>query len=603
MAGQRHDRSPIKEPTAVSRIHIVRLTLAFALTLVLSLGWNYTLIHAMLTGGVHGGMLLASVIGVTVVMLLTCRLHRTPSIQPHAWRIAGGAIVIFGLTSGLVAALRMDVPPPAAVALVYFGLASLWVTWLAWFPFLPLRLRGRLILLALLAMIQVSFVATFRVAGLTGDANVELAWRRGTSSDHRRPLAADASMSPRSSGNEADDPVDMTTAGPDDFPQYLGPGRDGIVPTPPALATDWDSRPPRLRWRRPVGAGWGGFAIVGRFGVTQEQRDQTECVVCYDLADGRERWIHAIPVRFDSSLGGPGPRATPTIHQGRVFTVGATGILHCLSATDGTPVWSVQTLADPLDNIAHGMCGSPLIVADLVVVSPCGRDGKSLAAYRCEDGTAVWQQGTHRASYSSPTLATFDDTPQILLFHSKGLAGHDAHSGELLWEYPWTNDVNTNCAQPLVHVGGPDRVLVSNGYSGGSALLQVTRLGREQWVSQPIWESRDLKAKFATPIQFRDFVYGLDNGILACLDPATGRRLWKQGRYGHGQLLLVDDLLLVQTEKGPVALVKPSPDRLEQLGVFPALDSKTWNTMALSGHLLLVRNDREAACYELPLQP
>src|SRR5262249_21662848 len=269
--------------------------------------------------------------------------------------------------------------------------------------------------------------------------------------------------------------------------QYLGPTRSGVVPGV-RLARDWEQSPPRLLWRKPVGAGWGAFAVVGDYAFTQEQRGEQECVVCYRVADGATMWVHADPVhsegpvRFDPSMGGHGPRTTPTVADGRVYAVGATGLLNCLDGATGRAVWSVNILEDnEAENLFHGVCGSPLLVDDRVVVSPTGSNGISLAAYDRATGRRVWRAGKHRTRYRSPLLAELGGVKQILLYNAEGVAGHDAATGELLWTFPWTNGEHTNCSQPIPHAGAPDQVFVSTGYGTGAALIRVERTESPPW--------------------------------------------------------------------------------------------------------------------------
>jgi outer membrane protein assembly factor BamB len=341
---------------------------------------------------------------------------------------------------------------------------------------------------------------------------------------------------------------------------------------------------------------------VGDYAFTQEQRGDRECVACYRVADGAEAWVHADPARFDSGLGGPGPRATPTVAEGRVYAVGATGLLNCLDGATGRAVWSVDILKDrEAENLTHGVSGSPLVTEGLVVVSPTGADGISLAAYDRASGKGVWQGGHDRASYASPLEAEWGGVRQVLLYNSAGVSGHDRGTGRVLWSFPWANREAVHCSQPIPDAGQPGRVLVSSGYGKGAALFEVGRTAEGDWSTRPLWESREMKTKFTTPVLHGGHLYGLDDGILACVDLRTGGRLWKQGRYGHGQVLLAGDLLLVQAEDGRVVLVEPSPEGLRERGRVRALAGKTWNSPALAGRFLLVRNDREAACYEVPL--
>jgi outer membrane protein assembly factor BamB len=243
------------------------------------------------------------------------------------------------------------------------------------------------------------------------------------------------------------------------------------------------------------------------------------------------------------------------------------------------------------------MPSSPLLVGGLVVVQ-LARVGSSLTAYRRSDGEPVWRAGEDSGSYSSPILATLAGRRQILLVNQASIAGHDPESGELLWREPWPHP-GEKITPPLLL--GDDRLLVSAGYGAGARLLRV-QPAASGFAVEEIWESRRLKSKFASMALHRGIVYGLDDGVLTALDPQTGKRIWKHGRYGHGQLILVGDLLLIQAENGDVALVEATPEGHRELARLPALEGKTWNPPALAGRHLLVRNNREAACYELPVE-
>jgi outer membrane protein assembly factor BamB len=253
------------------------------------------------------------------------------------------------------------------------------------------------------------------------------------------------------------------------------------------------------------------------------------------------------------------------------------------------------------------MAGSPLIVGRRVIVSPGGDKGRSLWAYDLETGEPAWHAGDDSASYTSPLLTTLASQQQVLILTAKSLAAHDPADGRQLWRHEWRPDQVIKCAQPLPladfgYAAGQDQVLISSGYTVGSELLQVTH-EEGRWDVRPLWSTRQLRAKFSNMLVLGNFVYGLDEGILVCLDLRDGSRRWKQGRYGHGQMLLVDELLLIQAESGEVVLVEPTPKGPRELGRLAALTDKTWNHAALASPYLLVRNDREAACYELPLSP
>ncbi len=452
---------------------------------------------------------------------------------------------------------------------------------LVWFLFFSrFKARIRLWGLAAVALVGAFFFFAVRISGVTGDLVPILSWR--WSHGLEEAPAAEASAA--------------TTEGRA-YPQFLGPKRDATL-TGVGLARDWRERPPVEVWRRPVGEGWSSFAIVGDLAITQEQRGPEELVVAYRLATGEVVWSHADEARYETTIAGIGPRATPTVAGGRVFTFGATGILNALDLATGERLWSHDLVDELGAGIPEwGKSCSPLVVDGRVVVSAGAREA-SLVAYDAETGELAWKGGSDRSGYSSPVLATLAGVPQIVIFNQASVAAHDPATGEPLWEFAWPKE-QPNVAQPLPLPG--DRLLVSSGYGIGAKMLEIERGADGGLAAKLLWESPRLKAKFAHYVERGGYVYGLDDGVLVCLDPATGERCWKSGRYGHGQVLLVDDLLLVQAEDGSVVLVEPDPSEHRELGRFSAFERKTWNNPALAGPYLLLRNDREAALYELPL--
>jgi outer membrane protein assembly factor BamB len=298
-------------------------------------------------------------------------------------------------------------------------------------------------------------------------------------------------------------------------------------------------------------------------------------------------------------MGGDGPRATPTIDGGRVYALGATGILDCLDAATGKLIWTHDTLKEEgLPNTYFGKSSSPLLVDDLVVVTGGMAKRATLLAFKREDGAPAWRTGNDEASFSSPVLVTLGGRRQILSINAACVTGHDTKDGSIFWEYSWANNKWPKCAQPVVLDG--DRVLVSASFNAGCVLLQVKGEADGKLSAAEVWKNRNMKSEFSNLVARGGYLYGLDDGILACIDLNTGERKWKDGRYGHGQVMLVDDWLLVQTEPGQVALVEANPAGYREVARLNALGAKTWNTPALAGELLLVRNDQEAACYRLP---
>jgi len=384
------------------------------------------------------------------------------------------------------------------------------------------------------------------------------------------------------------------------FPQFLGPTRDARLPDP-GLVRDWSAEPPRELWRHPIGLGWAGFAVADGLAVTQEQREGREAVVAYDLDTGAPRWSHLREVGFESPLAGDGPRATPSIADGSVYALGGTGRLAALDLASGALRWERDVLADAGSRPpGHGVAASPLVMGGLLVVLAGGPAGQSLIAYDRATGERRWSGGSDPAAYSSPLLATLDGVRQIVVFNQVHVTGHDAADGAVLWSYPWPKG-SERVAQPVVL--GADRLFVSTGYGIGGQLLRIRRGGDGAFGVESLYETRRLKAKFTQMVEHEGFLYGLDDGVLACLEPETGERRWKRGRYGHGQLLLVGDLLLLQAEDGAVVLIDPQPEALVELGRFEAVGGRAWATPALAGDRLIVRGEAEVACFRLPTAP
>jgi outer membrane protein assembly factor BamB len=262
-------------------------------------------------------------------------------------------------------------------------------------------------------------------------------------------------------------------------------------------------------------------------------------------------------------------------------------------------------------HLQWGMSGSPLVYDNLVVVNPGGprikmvgpeTSGRALLAYDRITGKEVWASGDCQAGYASPILATLAGVRQVVLFDGVGVGGYDAETGKELWRSPeWTNQFDVNIAQPIILPG--DAIFLSSGYGTGSALFDVKRSG-STWTVTTRWTAPNrFKLKFNTGVCRDGCVYGLDEGILACLDLATGKERWKSGRYGYGQVLLLENALLVLSEEGDLVLVDVSPTGQRELAKFHAIDGKTWNHPAVSGSRLFVRNAEEAACYDLgPLE-
>jgi outer membrane protein assembly factor BamB len=516
--------------------------------------------------------------------------HRTK--PPLAWRRLWLPVVALGALAALslVAAWSVDLPQRqqrVMLTLVIVGATSLLL--MLWIPIWILALsratpRERMVGLAGYTLLLAAAAGSFVPAGWSGDVVPIFRWRWARAAGE---LPLDT---PRASAG------DRALASRHDWPGFLGPRRDGVV-RGVELVRDW-ARPPRELWRRPVGAGWSGFAVAGDYAVTQEQRGEFELVAAYDLASGTPLWSHAERSRFEDAIGGAGPRATPSIEAGRVFALGATGRLVALELASGRLLWSRRVLEETGATAPiYGVAASPLVVdGRFVVVSAGGAAGRSLVAYDPATGDELWSGGDAPAAYSSPMLVELAGVRQILLLGGQGLVAHDPATGQVLWRHDWPPV--EKASQPVALP--PDRFFVSTGYGVGGKLFALEPRAAGGLEPRVVWESLALKAKFTNVVAHAGQLYGLDDGILACIDQESGSRRWKGGRYGHGQLLLAGQLLVVLGEDGRVTLVEASPLAHVELGSYVALEGKTWNHPALAGSRLLVRNDREAACFELP---
>jgi outer membrane protein assembly factor BamB len=465
--------------------------------------------------------------------------------------------------------------------------------------------------------------AFLRTDGVTAEGHSQFAWRWAKTSEQKLldraraepapPPAASANeaapgerSAPRSGGQPPavvrailpaalPSPV-AASRNRADWPGFRGPHRDDRV-TGVRIKTDWASSPPVELWRRPVGPGWSSFAVGDGLLYTQEQRGAFEVVACYHAATGQPVWTHRDAARFWESNAGAGPRATPALRDGRVYTFGATGIVNALDAGNGAVVWTRNAASDTGTKIPEwGFSSSPLVVDDLVIVAAAGR----LAAYDRATGAPRWRGPDGGMSYSSPHLLTIDGVAQVLLLNNAGATSVAPADGSVLWKYSWPG---SSILQPALTADGG--VLIATGSAAGG--IGTRRLavahGPGGWSVKEVWTSSGLKPYFNDFVVHDGHAFGFDGGILACIDLQDGKRNWKGGRYGHGQLLLLtdQDLLLVLSEEGELALVAAVSGQFTEIARFPAMEGKTWNHPVLAGDILLVRNGREMVAFRLSL--
>jgi outer membrane protein assembly factor BamB len=426
-----------------------------------------------------------------------------------------------------------------------------------------------------------------RTGGLTAEFDNDLHWRWSITPEQK--LIAQAANEPAAA------PASSTaTRSGVNWPGFRGPERDGVV-RGTRIRSDWNASPPVELWRRPIGPAWSSFAVQGDLIYTQEQRGTEEIVSCYNLNTGKPVWLHRDAARFYESNAGPGPRGTPTLNNGRVYTLGATGILNALNADSGAVIWSRNAASDTKTKIpGWGFASSPLVVDDVVIVATAG----ALVAYDLANGNPRWFGPANDSGYSSPHLATIGGVKQVLILNGIGAISLSPTDCKELWRHPLPP--GPRIVQPALTSEGD--ILTHDGESSSMRRIAVV-LGPNGWTVTERWASDGLTPYFSDFVVHKGHAFGFAGSSIACIDLKDGSLKWKGGSYGNGQLILLSDqdLLLLLSEQGELALVKAIPEQFTELGRFPAIKGKTWNHPVLAGDIVLVRNGEEMAAFRLAL--
>ena len=390
----------------------------------------------------------------------------------------------------------------------------------------------------------------------------------------------------------------------DDWPQFLGPLRNGISAETGLIASFPESGPATL-WRKPLGVGMSSVAVTNGLAVTLFQDEASQYVVALAVETGERQWQTAVAPAFENTMGN-GPRATPTVVDGFVYVFTGEGILAQLSLADGTLNWSVdvpKTLGGkPAE---YGVACSP-VVSDGLVMVQAGCPQAATAAWNIQTGELAWKAGQGNAGYATPLLSTLADRKQLVVFNAAGVSGIDPQTGEELWDFPFPTDYDCNIATPVQL--GDNYVLVSAGENHGSVVLQVQPTG-SGLAATAVWESlgvsSQLRAEWQTPVVHDDHVYALDNQgsagpitNLVCIRLSDGMTMWKQSRFGKSNMILADGRLWISTMKGELILAAASPEGYQEISRCTLIETTRQAPVIADGRLYL-RDDQEIVCVKV----
>jgi outer membrane protein assembly factor BamB len=393
-----------------------------------------------------------------------------------------------------------------------------------------------------------------------------------------------------------------TPASAQDWPQWRGPNRDGVA-AGAKLPANWPNGELAPLWRVPFGDGYSSPVVAAGKLYTHDREGDEEFVYCFDAATGKQLWRHgyAAPYKMhDAATGhGPGPKATTTVVDGRVYAFGISSVLSCLDASSGKMFWShdlkVEYDAAPAE---YGSASSPLVDGPLVVVSVGGKRGGSVMAFDKKDGKLAWKAVPGELpAMSSPVAADLAGVRHILTFTEKQFVGLDSKTGRVLWSYPFTTSYRQNIVTPVV-VGD---LVIASGIGKFTFALRVSKTGQRVSMSEA-WANRDMQIYMSSPVVAGEHIYGLTRGgKLACVNLKNGQTAWSGGNFvgEYCSIVVAADRLLVLDTDGQLIVVGADPTGYRELGRSKVSEGEAWSHLALVGSRLYVRDRRQLACFDL----
>ncbi|MEK6799162.1 MAG: PQQ-binding-like beta-propeller repeat protein [Planctomycetota bacterium] len=372
-----------------------------------------------------------------------------------------------------------------------------------------------------------------------------------------------------------------------DWPNFFGPKYDGIS-SETGFKKDWTTPIPVL-WEREVGSAFSSFAVVGNRVYTCGMKDKQQVLYCLNADTGEVVWENAFEEEFRNEHG-DGTRATPTVHEGLVYVLGARGRLLCVDAASGKPAWEKKFNHAP----TWAYSGSVLIEGDLAVAS-AGKDDGSLVAFNRKTGEPAWKAGDAPAGYATPYPFTFNGKRYVTGFLGDSAMIVEAATGREVWRTNWKTDWDVNAAMPIFHDG---YLFLASGYRTGAALHKLAVAG-DKLESQVVWHSEVLLSKFQSSVLYKGKLYGCDQRAMKCVDFLTGKEEWTVGHVPNGTVLVADGHLVVLTEKGQLQIGPVSSSGFEPTTRADVLDGRCWSIPVLDDGRLYVRNLERVKCFKL----
>ncbi len=385
-----------------------------------------------------------------------------------------------------------------------------------------------------------------------------------------------------------------------EWPQWLGPNRDGISQET-GLLKSWPVDGPKVLWRIPLGEGFSGISVTkdGRV-YTMFAEDDAAYAVCVEASTGKEVWRFQVGKKFPDSMGGNGPRCTPTVDENLVFVFSAYGRLFALNAQDGQQVWAKNFETELGAEVPQwGFSSSLLVEGNMLIVETGGKSGKLLAAYNKTNGDLIWASQSDKAGYSSPIAITVGGIRQIIFFTGTNIMSVSPADGKLFWQESWETKYDVNAATPIFIP--PDKIFISSGYDHGSATFQMKTDDGTVSV-QRIWDNPKMRNHFSSCVLHGNYFYGCDEKVVRWISADTGEEKWKQRGLGKGSLLFADDHLIILSDEGALVLAEATPVEYKEKARAEILSGRCWTVPSLAGGKLYLRNMDEMVCLEMTAQ-